>query len=460
MGKGLTGIRSLQRKQEPMGSIGPLLQTTLRGIANKARTDSRHRFRSLYGLVNEQALLSTWTFLNKQATAGVDRVTVHEYASNLKENIADLVRRLKQKRYRAKLVRRRNIPKGDGTGRLRPLGIPVVEDRLLQLTVARILGAIFEPVFLPCSYAYRPGIGAQQAVSDLTQELQFGCYGYIVDVDIKSYFDMIDHDKLMATLEERIDDRPFLRLIRKWLKAGVLEEDGSVLHPETGSPQGGCISPILANIYLHFAVDKWFAEQVKPRCAPRAYMIRYADDIVFAFQYKKDADKFFRVLPKRLGRYGLELSVEKSRILRFKRFKLGKEAERFEFLGFEFRWILDRKGLPRVKRRTSPKRARLSLARLTEWAKRQRTRPVEAVMRTFSDKLRGYYNYYGVRGNAASLWTYHKAALKILHKWLNRRSQSRSYGWGGFYALVEHFRVPRPRITEYRDRQVELLYAS
>lgn len=459
MGKGLTGIRSLQRKQKPMRPIGPLLQTSLRGIANRAKTDERHRFRSLYGLLNEEALLSTWTHVNKQATAGVDRVSIHEYASQLKANVADLVERLKRKRYRAKLVRRRNIPKGDGTGRKRPLGIPVVEDRLLQLTVARILGAIFEPVFLPCSYAYRPKVGAQQAVSDLTQELQFGCYGYIVDVDIRSYFDMIDHEKLMAILEERIDDRPFLRLIRKWLKAGVLEEDGQVLHPETGSPQGGCISPILANIYLHFVVDKWFAEEVKPRCAPRAYMIRYADDIVFAFQFKEDADKFFRVLPKRLSRYGLELSAEKSRILRFKRFRLGKEAESFEFLGFEFRWIVDRKGVPRVKRRTSPQRMRLSLARLTEWAKKQRTRPVKKVMKTFSDKLRGYYNYYGVRGNAASLWIYHKAAMKILHKWLNRRSQSRSYGWRGFYALVEFFHVPRPQITEHRDRQMELSYA-
>ncbi len=460
MGKGLTGIRSLQRKQKPMRSIGKLLQTSLRGIANKAKTDKSHRFGSLYGLVNEEALLSTWTFLNKKAAAGVDRVTAHEYASNLKENLTNLVERLKQKRYRAKLVRRRNIPKGDGSGRQRPLGIPVLEDRLLQLTVARILGAIFEPEFLPCSYAYRPGIGAQQAVSDLTQELQFGCYGYVVDIDIKSFFDMIDHDKLMKILEERIDDRPLLRLIRKWLKAGVLEENGQVRHPESGSPQGGCISPILANIYLHYAVDKWFAEQVKPRCAPRAYMNRYADDIIFAFQFKRDAEKFYRVLPKRLGRFGLELSAEKSRILRFKRFKLGKEAESFEFLGFEFRWILDRKGTPRVKRRTSPKRMRLSLARLTEWAKKQRTRPVQQVMLLFSSRLRGYYNYYGVRGNAASLWKYHKAAMKILHKWLNRRSQSRSYGWRGFYALVEHFRVARPRITEYRHRQMEMLYAS
>ena len=336
----------------------------------------------------------------------------------------------------------------------------MVEDRLLQLTVARILEAIYEPEFLPCSYAYRPGIGAQQAVRDLTRILQFGCYGYVVDVDIKSFFDMIDHDKLMGILEERIDDRPFLRLIRKWLKAGVLEEDGQVRHPETGSPQGGCISPILANIYLHFAVDKWFAEEVQPRFAPWAYMIRYADDIVFAFKYKEDAEKFHRVLPKRLDRFGLELSAEKSRILRFKRFTLGKEAESFEFLGIEFRWILDRKGTPRVKRRTSPKRMRQSLKRLTEWARKQRTRPVGKVMQSFSYRLRGYYNYYGVHGNSAKLWEYYKAALKILHKWLNRRSQSRSYGWKGFYALVEFFRVPRPRITERRQGQMEFVYAS
>jgi RNA-directed DNA polymerase len=438
-----------------MRQTDKLMRSSLRGIANRARCDKRHRFRNLYGLLNEEALMSTWQSLNKRAAAGVDRVTAQEYASDLFGNASKLVERLKRKHYRARLVRRKHIPKSGGSG-LRPLGIPVLEDRLLQLTSARILEAIYEPEFLPCSYAYREKRSALMAVQDLTRVLQFGPYGYIVDIDIKGFFDNIDHDHMMGILGERIDDKPFLRLIRKWLKVGVMEEDGKVRRPETGCPQGGCISPVLANIYLHHVIDKWFHEVVGPESADRVYMNRYADDIVFAFKRKCDAERFYRYLPERLARFGLEMSREKSQLLRFSRFELGDQSKSFEYLGFEFRWMLDRKGVPRVKRRTSRKRTRQSLAKMKAWIQRLRSVKVRKVMELLNRKLRGHYNYYGVRGNSESLWAFHKETLKILYKWLNRRSQRRSYSWSSFHVMVKYFGVLRPRITELCSRQREL----
>lgn len=430
------------------------MRTSLRGIANKARADKRHRFRNLYGLLNEEGLLWCWPRLKKKAAGGVDRVTAYQYAADLGGNVRRLVERLKRKQYRARKVRRRHIPKGGG--KTRPLGIPAVEDKLLQTAVARILEAIYEQDFLASSYGCRPGRGPQLAVRDLTQELQFGCYGYVVEVDIRGFFDHVDHDWMLRMLEERIDDRPFLRLIRKWLKAGVLEEDGRVVHPQTGTPQGGCVSPVLANIYLHYVLDLWFARRVKPRCRWRAYMCRYLDDVVFAFQRRTEAEAFFRALPARLARFGLELSPKKTRLVRFSRFHLGQQAESFEFLGFEFRWVKDLAGTPRVKRRTARKRFRASLARFTDWIRKQRHQPVAWIFARLNQKLRGYYNYYGVRGNYESLEDFVYQALRILRKWLNRRSQRRSYSWQGFNALVQHFGIERPRITEGRERQLPL----
>lgn len=393
--------------------------------------------------------------MNKKACSGVDGVTASDYAADLDQNIARLAVRVKEERYKASLVKRWYIPKDGGK---RPLGIPVLEDRLIQLTAARVLESIWEPEFLDCSWAYRENRDALGAVRTLTQELQFGCYGYVVEIDITAFYDNIDQDLLLGILEERIDDRPFLRLIRKWLRAGVLEEDGKVQHPLTGCPQGGCISPILANIYLHYVLDKWFHDVVKPRCKKRAYMCRYADDIVFAFQYQEEAEKFFRVLPKRLGRFKLELSPTKSRIVRFSRFKLGSLAKGFDFLGFEFRWIKDRQKTPRVMRRTSRKRLRKSLAGLKEWIKGQRSEPIRDVMRRLRAKLRGYYNYYGVVGNSQRLWAFFMEGKRIIFKWLNRRSQRRIYNWRGFKNFLKHFQIPNPRITECRHRQLVLDY--
>jgi group II intron reverse transcriptase/maturase len=430
------------------------MRTSLRGIANKARKDPRHRFRNLFGLLNEESLKYCWGDLNKKAAAGVDGVKAREYAEDLDSNIAQLAVRVKEKRYKARLVRRKHIPKGDGRS-TRPLGIPVLEDRLLQLTVSRILEAIYEPQFLPCNWAYRPNRSAQEALRDLTGVLQFKPAKYLVDADIKGFFDNIDHEKLMEILEHRIDDRPFLRLIRKWLKAGVLEEDGKVRHTETGCPQGGCISPILANIYLHHVLDEWFANVVIPHSGTcYAYMCRYADDIVFVFQRWADVDLFYRELPKRLALFGLELSKEKTRLIPFNRYNLGAKSKSFEFLGLEFRWVKDRQGQARVMRRTARKRQRASLARIKKWIKDQRSTPVRTVMLTLRRKLHGYYNYYGVRGNSYALKAFYREVRGLLMKWLNRRSHRRSYSWKSLEKVLKRFEVPEPRITEKRTRQL------
>jgi len=309
------------------------VQTSLQGIAKRAARDKRHRFGSLSTMLNEEMLLDSWRFIQKDAACGVDQVSAEEYEQNLEENIHDLVERLKRGSYHAKLVRRKYIPKGDGGQR--PLGIPATEDKLLQLAVKRILEAIYEADFLRCSYGYRPKVGARDAVHKLTVKLQFGNYHYVVEADIKGFFDNVDHEWMVRMLQERIDDRSLVRLIKKWLNAGVLETDGKVIRPVTGTPQGGVISPILANIYLHYALDLWFHTVFKKLCRGEACLIRYADDFVAAFEHQEDAERFYQALGERLQKFGLELSAAKTRVIPFRR-DPPKGGGRFEFLGFEF----------------------------------------------------------------------------------------------------------------------------
>lgn len=421
------------------------MQTSLWGIANRAASHKRHRFRNLYGLLNEANLKWCWQYLRKDAAPGVDRVKYREYGTDLDCNVHDLVERLKQKRYHAKLVRRRYIPKLNG--KLRPLGIPATEDKLVQLAVAKILEAIYEQDFLGVSYGYRPVRSPSDAIRDLTRDLRFGKYGWVVEADIKGFFDHIDHQWMMRMLEERIDDKPFLRLIRKWLKAGILDTDGQVVHPVTGTPQGGIVSPVLANIYLHYALDLWFAVKVKPFCRGSAMIIRFADDFVCAFQVRSDAERFYAQLGPRLAQFGLEVAEDKTRILRFSQYDL-KGNGTFEFLGFEFRWRKTRTGGRMVSRRTSRKKLQASLANFTDWIRRERHRRLRTLLATLNAKYRGYWNYYGVIGNFASLRTFFTQSQRLLFKWLNRRSQRRSYTWEGFTAMLRYFKVERPRITE------------
>jgi group II intron reverse transcriptase/maturase len=423
------------------------MQTSLRGIANRARRDKKARFGDLYRLLNQENLRNCFYQLRKTAAPGVDRVTFEQYEQNLDTNLADLVKRLKEKRYRAKLVRRKYIPKANG--KMRPLGIPALEDKLLQVAVAQLLTAIYEEDFLESSWGYRPHRGPREASRVLANQLYRGKIDWVVEADIRGFFDNISHEWLMRMLEERVEDKAFLiRLIHKWLKAGILEEDGkSVVHPATGTPQGGIVSPILANIYLHYALDLWFKQWVRKESWGQAMMIRFADDFVCGFQNKDDAERFEKELPGRLAKFGLEVAPEKTRTVSFERYK-PEPNEAFEFLGFEFRWVRRRTGRMGVQRRTAPKKLLRSVAAFKEWIKETRHSNINAIMTTVGQKLRGYFNFYGVQGNFDSLNKFFEQCKKLLFKWLNRRSHKRSYTWKEFTELLRQHAFPNPTITE------------
>jgi group II intron reverse transcriptase/maturase len=426
------------------------MPTSLLGLAKKAQDKKHYVFRDLYVLINEEFLHDCWRLIRKDAAYGVDKVSAKEYEENLDENIHNLVEGLKRNFYHAKLVRRHYIPKPDG--RMRPLGIPATQDKLLQLAVARILQAIYEQDFLRCSYGYRPNRSALDAVDKLTVKLQFGRYNYIVEADIKGFFDNLSHSHLVEMLSIRIGDRRLLRLIQKWLKAGVLDTDGKVLHPAAGLPQGGIISPVLSNVYLHYALDLWFQNVVKANCRGEACHIRYADDFVCAFQYEDEANTFYNALRWRLEKFGLELSLEKTRVIPFTR-KDKSGANRFDFLGFEFHWGKDREGKDHLKRRTSRKKLRNSLHAFTEWCRANRNLRIGVLFYKLNQKLRGYLNYYAISGNSIGIQEFFDKAMRILLKWLNRRSQRRSFNWQGFKDLLNHFNVPRPRITRHLTKK-------
>jgi len=320
----------------------------------------------------------------------------------------------------------------------------------VQLACAKLLGAIYEQDFLPVSYGYRPGRGAKDAVCDLGFNLQYGKFGHVVEADIKGFFDTIEHDGLLEMLKLRIDDRAFLELIRKWLKAGVLDTDGHVLHPVTGTPQGGIVSPILANVYLHYGLDLWFERIVKPRCGGQAILIRYADDFVCAFQYRNDAERFYRVLPKRLQKFGLQVAPEKTRILRFSRFHPGL-PRRFAFLGFELYWRLDWRGELRVMKRTARQKLQSAKRRMKAWIRANRHLRGRQFVLELNRKLMGHYNYFGLRSNERSLNSFHTWTIQCAFKWLNRRGGKRtSFNWSQFSAALETLKVAVPRITEKR----------
>jgi len=421
------------------------MPTSLWAIADKARVSKQHRFGGLARLLTPENLKRSFGLLKKKAAPGVDKVTWQEYQRDLDANVEELGERLKANQYRAGLVRRKYIPKPNG--KRRPLGLLRMEDKTVQRAATSIVEAIYEEDFLNSSYGYRPGRGAKDAVSEVTKQLQFGRFRWVVEADIKGFFDHIDHEKLMGMLGERIQDGRFLRLIRKWLKAGILEETGAVINPETGTPQGGSISPVLANIYLHKVLDQWFEQQIRPVCRGQTMINRYADDFICAFEDKQDAQRFLKQLEVRLAEYGLELAEDKTRLLRFSRFEV-RDNESFEYLGFEFRWGRALNGKAVVKRRTARKKLRASVASFTEWIKEHRHSGTPWIMRTMAAKLRGHWNYYGVIGNQASQWEFFRQITGILFKWLNRRSQRSSYTWAGLRELFKQYAVPQPCITE------------
>jgi len=420
--------------------------TSLGAIAKRASACKDHRFQDLYRLLDANLLLGCWDDLNKDAASGVDGVTAQDYEQELVANLQSLAERLKRKCYRARLVRRCYIPKDNGADR--PLGIPALEDKLVQLACAKVLTAIYEQDFLPVSYGYRPGRSAKEAVKDLGFNLQYGKFGHVVEADIKGFFDHLDHDWLLEMLRLRIDDKAFLALIRQWLKAGILDTDGQILHPVTGSPQGGIVSPILANVYLHYALDLWFDRVVLPRCHGQALLVRYADDYACAFQYRNDAQRFYRAMPQRLEKFGLQVAPEKTRILRFSRFHPGL-CRRFAFLGFELYWNRDRRGDLRVMKRTARKKLRHAKQRIKLWIKANRHLAGRQFVLGLNRRLVGHYNYFGLRSNEQALGSFYHWTIECAFKWLNRRGgKRRSFTWAAFNVALKRLGVALPRIVE------------
>lgn len=451
-GEGADTITQPAQETNAVRTTAQSWSTSLRAIANKAVQNKTHRFGGLYRLLNHANLRECFHQLRKDAAPGVDGVMFEDYEKNLDANLHLLEEQLKNKSYRAQPVRRKYIPKGNG--KLRPLGIPTLEDKLVQYAVAQILSAIHEADFLPCSYGYRPGRSPHQAVNELTDTLYGGQYQFVYEADIKGYFDHIQHDWLVKMLEQRIDDGAIIRLVRKWLRAGILEEDGRLEHPETGTPQGGIVSPVLANVYLHYVLDLWFEHRVRKANRGQSRLFRFADDFVCCFDYRHEAEAFALAVKERLAKFGLELAADKTKILRFGR-NGGGHNGRFDFLGFEYRWEPGRKGFAIVKRRTSRKKLRGAVERFTQWIKEHRHQKLGKLMKTVAQKHQGHWNYYGIIGNSESLSDYRTLTLRVLFRWLNWRSQRRSYTWRSFNRMLQRFEVPLPRIIR-KAHSVEL----
>ena len=441
---------------QPAQATGPVRmtendwQTFLQAITEKAKREPNHRFGDLYRKLNQDVLRLCFYRLRKDAASGVDGVSFQEYEKNLNANLSDLEQRLKSKSYRARLVRRKYIPKGNG--KLRPLGIPTLEDKLVQMAVTQILLAIYEVDFLPCSYGYRLCLGAHDAIKALSATLQWNGFNFVTEADIKGFFDHLNHQWLIRMLGQRINDGALLNLVGKWLRAGIMEEDGSIIHPQTGTPQGGVISPVLANVYLHYVLDLWFEKVFKPQQRGCCQIVRYADDFVACFEYRHEAEAFEEALKERLAKFDLEVATDKTKTLRFGS-NGGDYNGRFDFLGFEFYWQPDRKGRPRVKRRTATKKWRAGMQRMTEWIKESRHEKLPRLMETLRAKLNGTWNYYGLIGNSRRMQQFYKTTCSVVFKWLNRRSQRRSMTWPEFDRLLLRFNVPPPRIVQVNPKR-------
>jgi group II intron reverse transcriptase/maturase len=386
--------------------------------------------------------------LKRRAAPGIDGVTYGEYAENLDENLLRLVTRLKQGTYRARPVKRRWIAK-PGSSKMRPLGIPVLEDKIVQQAVRMILEPIWENDFVGESIGYRPGCRPRQETLALSGMLYEGTYRWIVEADIKGFFDHINHDWLVTMLEERIADRSLIRLVRKWLKAGVMDELKHWSPSEEGTPQGGVISPLLGNIYLHFVQDLWIKKVIGKESKGSVIFRRYADDSIVAFERKDDAEAYLRKLPERLAKFGLELAAEKSALVKFNRWE-SDSSGKFTFLGFDFYWAKGRRNpkARNVKRRTNAKKFRSSLAALKEWLKKARSLPLRDIVATLKRKLQGYWNYYCVIGNSERTSAYSYEVVQLVYKWLNRRSQRKSFTAESFKAAWERWQMPQPRVNE------------
>jgi group II intron reverse transcriptase/maturase len=424
--------------------------TKLDRFTHKARAEPTTVFNSLMGLITDvEGLRASFARQDGRKAAGVDGIKKDDYAKGLEDRLNDLSNRLRRNGYRPQPSKRAYIPKGDG--RHRPLGLPSFEDRLVQERVSEVLQAIWEPEFEECSYGFRPHRSPHDALRRVEQIIGRQRTQWVVEADIKGFFDHVSHDHLMRFLQHRIQDPRLLRLIKRFLKAGVLEQ-GKVIRLEQGTPQGGLVSPVLANIYLHYVLDLWFAKRYRKTCRGQAHMVRYADDFIACFQHEDDAKRFLTDLIERLKAFELEVEPSKTALLRF-----GSQAQAnchrddlkrpktFTFLGLTHYVGRSRKGKFIVGRKTERKRFGKKLKALNQRLRTLRVKGGKAMMRYYRQHLTGHINYYGVSGNSDSVKRYVYHAAHYLHKWLNRRSQKRSINWERLMVILRQY--PQPRIV-------------
>ncbi len=443
-----------------MGSSRPdTISPKLQRIAKLARESPQMVLTTLSHHIDVEFLEEAYRRTRKDGAVGVDGQTAEDYSADLEVNLRSLLERFKSGSYRAPPVRRVHIPKGDGR-KTRPIGVPAFEDKILQRAVSMVLEAVYEEDFLDCSYGFRPGRSAHQALDVLWRGLTEMGGGWVLDVDLASFFDTLDHGHLRSFLDQRVRDGVLRRAIGKWLKAGVMES-GQVFHPKLGTPQGGVVSPLLANIYLYELLDKWFVREVEPRLMGRAFLVRYADDFVIVCEFEHDARRILDVLPKRLARFGLTMHPEKTRLVDFRRpppvNRGGPGRGTFDLLGFTHFWGRSRKKRWTVKRKTAKSRFSRTLKRFSEWCRRNRHLPVKMQQQKLSQALTGHDAYFGITGNWNALNHLRYQVRRIWRKWLGRRSHEASMTWEKFNRVMARYPLPSARVvhTVY-GRQLQL----
>ncbi len=430
------------------------MATELTWIGEKARKEPRFVFNNLYHHIYDvDNLRACYDTLDAKKATGVDGVTKEEYGENLEGNLRDLSERLRRMGYRPEPKRRSYIPK-PGSAKGRPLGISCLEDKIVEEATKRALEPIYETVFEESSYGYRPGRSPHMCVDAVGRTIQQKRVNFVVEADIRRFFDTVNHEWMIEFLRHRIGDERVIRLIIRMLKSGIME-DGLVQVSEEGTPQGSILSPLLSNIYLHYVLDLWFSKRVRKEFRGEAYYFRFADDFIACFQYKDDAESFQRRLADRLEGFGLKLAEEKTQCMRFGRFaredarKRGEELKEFTFLGFTHYCGKTKEGYFKVKRRTSRKKLALSLSKFTDWAKKARgVLTIREMLERARSRIVGHLNYYAITDNLERCSYYVYSATQILFKWLNRKSQRKAYAWDGFNQVLTWMNWPEARICK------------
>jgi len=435
----------------PYSEMEHITPAKLALVSERARKEPKYQFTCLAHLLNVGFLNECYNRLGRDRASGIDGVSWKEYGEQLDRNLGDLVARMKTKRYKPLPARRVYIPKNEHEKR--PLGLPALEDKIVQKGIACLLEAIYEVDFQKCSYGFRPGRNCHQALNVVYTTVTNGPINHVIEADIKGFFDHVSHDWMMKFLAIRINDPSLLLLIRRFLKAGYCES-GTWVQTEQGTPQGGNLSPMLANIFLHYVLDLWFEKKIKPHVRGQAHLVRYADDFVCMVQYIEDAEYIERALRERFTQFNLELHPEKTRTISFGRYerenadRQNRKANTFNFLGFTHYCDTSRKGSFKVGQKTSPKKLRAKYKEMNIWLKEIRN-SVKAGQwwSVLQAKLRGHYQYYGVCGNMRSIGRFYARTVCMAFKWLNRRSQRKSFSWEGFATYLKRYPLPKPKIV-------------